>query len=124
MKIRIKGNSVRIRLSRTETEKLATDGYLEEKTNFANGTLTYALQSRQDIDNLDAGFADGTITMYVPTAIATAWAGNNTVGYNNTLPLPDGNSLFLLLEKDFKCVDSDVTEDQSDNYDNPLLSCK
>lgn len=124
MKIRIKGNSVRIRLSRPETEKLAATGHLEEKTTFANGTLTYALSSRQDIDNLDAGFAGSTITMYVPTAIATIWAGNNTVGYSNTLPLPDGNSLFLLLEKDFKCIDSDVTEDQSDNYDNPLLSCK
>lgn len=124
MKIRIKGNSVRIRLSRPETDQLATSGYLEEKTSFATGTLTYALQSKDGIDNLDAGFTNNTITLYVPATIATAWAGNNTVGYSHTLSLPDGNSLFLLLEKDFKCIDSDVTEDQSDNFDNPMLSCK
>lgn len=124
MKIRIKGNSVRIRLSRTETNTLAAEGYLEDTTTFINGTFTYALQSREGIDALDADMSNNTITMYVPTAIVTAWAGNDTVGYSNTLPLPDGGSLFLLLEKDFKCIDADVTEDQSDNYDNPMLSCK
>ena len=123
MKIRIKGNSVRIRLSRTETDKLATEGYLAETTSFVNGTFGYALQSKEGITDLDAGFADNTITVYVPAAIAAVWAGNEVVGHSNTIALPDGGSLYLLLEKDFKCIDADVSEDQSDNYDNPLISC-
>jgi hypothetical protein len=123
MKIRIKGNSVRIRLSRTETGLLATEGNLQEQTMFMNGTFTYALQSKMGISELDAGFANNTITVYVPQAIAAEWADNQTVGYSNTIALPDGNSLFVLVEKDFKCIDGDVSEDQSDNYENPLQTC-
>lgn len=123
MKIRIKGNSVRIRVSRSEVDKLALGNALRETTTFPNGVFSYVLQSRDGITELDAAYANDTMTMYIPAVYAAAWAGNDTVGYSNTLPLPDGSSLFLLLEKDFKCIDADVTEDQSDNFENPLLSC-
>ncbi|GAA4461600.1 hypothetical protein GCM10023093_06520 [Nemorincola caseinilytica] len=124
MKIRIKGNSVRIRVTRPEAEKLAAGESLQETTMFPNGTFTYALQSKTGITGLEAGFAAGTMTMYMPAPLAAVWAGNDTVGYSNSLPLPGGGSLFLLLEKDFKCIDAEVTEDQSDNYENPLISCE
>ncbi len=123
MKIRIKGNSVRIRLSRSEVDQLAATGYIEERTEFADGVFLYTLQSKNGIDNLDAGFSNGNMAIYVPAAICTEWAKNETVGYSNNIALPTGNSLFLLLEKDFKCIDADVTEDQSDNFENPSKSC-
>ena len=36
MKLRIKGNSLRLRLSKTEVEKLAVAKYLEERTLFGS----------------------------------------------------------------------------------------
>jgi hypothetical protein len=122
MKIRIKGNSIRIRLSRPEVDQFAIDGYLQEKTEFGNTSFTYALQS-EDIPNLTAGFAEDTITVYVPLSIQQEWAGNNTVGYQNNMDIGNNKTLFLLLEKDFKCIDAPPHEDQSDNFDNPHIVC-
>ena len=124
MKIRIKGNSIRLRLTRSEVDLLATDGYLEERTEFTDSVFKYTLQSKPGIDNLDADFRDGTIAMYVPSETCAEWAKNETIGYSNSITLPNGNTLFLLLEKDFKCIDSSMNEDQSDNFENPTHSCE
>jgi hypothetical protein len=55
----------------------------------------------------------------MPEELATEWTTTEWVGYDNHMPLPNGESLFLMVEKDFKCLDG-TTEDQSDMYDNPL----
>jgi len=123
MKIRIKGNSVRVRLSRSEVDSFGKEGYLEEKTEFANNVFVYALQAKEGIDALEAGFAANTMTMYVPAGLPPQWAANETVGYSNNMDTGEGRQLFLLLEKDFKCIDAAVNEDQSDNFDNPSQHC-
>ena len=123
MKIRIKGNSVRVRLTRSEVDEFGAGGYLEEKTEFGNNSFTYVLQSKQGIKDLEAGFADGKMTMYVPANIPAAWAANETVGYENNMDIGAGKRLFLLLEKDFKCIDAPPHEDQSDNFENPHKVC-
>ena len=124
MKIRIKGNSIRIRLSRTEVDTLGREGYLEELTEFGgNVVFRYALQSKQDIVSLSAGFEGNTMSMFVPADMVAEWVSTEKVGYSHHMDIGEGKQLFLLLEKDFKCIDSSVDEDQSDNYDNPLHVC-
>ena len=123
MKLRIKGNSVRIRLSRTEVDQFCAEGYLEEKTEFGNNSFLYALQSVDGIPALTADISDGKITMYVPANIRPVWANSETVGYENNMDLGDDSKLYLLLEKDFKCIDAPPNEDQSDNYENPHKEC-
>ncbi len=123
MKIRIKGNSLRIRISKTEVENLCKNSRIEEKTDFGNNTFSYILQSSAENENLDAGFLNGVVTMHVPDALLKGWESNETVGFSHNKPLPGGEHLFLLLEKDFKCIDNTMMEDQSDNFDNPLHTC-
>ena len=123
MKIRIKGNSLRIRLSRSEVDQFAETGYLEETTEFGNNAFIYALQSREGIPALEADYEEGKMTMYVPAPIPAVWAKNETVGYENNMDIGDGRHLFLLLEKDFKCIDAPAHEDQSDNFENPHKVC-
>jgi hypothetical protein len=113
MKIRIKGNSLRYRLTKTDVENFDRDGYLEEVTSFGPKVFKYALL-RSMTEVLTASFDDNTITMYMPAAMALNWATSDRVGYEN-----NSNELYLLIEKDFKCLDN-VAEDQSDNYPNPL----
>lgn len=122
MKLRIKGNSLRIRLSRTEVSKLCNSGYLEEETNFPNHKLVYALQTVNEGNTLTAVFNDNKITMQVPQLMINGWDENDVVGYSANMDLTDRNSLYLLLEKDFVCLD-ETTEDQSDNYLNPNKTC-
>jgi hypothetical protein len=123
MKIRIKGNSVRFRLSKTELDVFAKEGYVEDKTEFPNGTFCYAIQKLFDGKNLDASFTAQKLTMFVPHQMMLEWAGTDKVGFDYSLPIGDGKTLFLLIEKDFKCIDGEETEDQSDYFDNPVKSC-
>jgi hypothetical protein len=122
MKIRIKGNSIRMRLSKTEVDRFGTDGYVEERTDIGNNTFIYAVR-KSDGDALSASFIGVKITMLVPAHIITEWVTTEKVGYSNTIDFGNGKQLSLLLEKDFQCIDAAVTEDQSDNYENPSLAC-
>lgn len=113
MKIRIKGNSIRYRLTKKDVEKFSNQGYVEELVDFGNQTLTYALQ-RNNQNNLLATFGKNKITLFMPEAMANEWCLTDKVGFEGLY-----NGLSLLIEKDFKCLDN-VAEDQSDNYPNPL----
>jgi hypothetical protein len=114
MKIRIKGNSLRYRLTRSEVERFAAEGYIKEETNFGTTKLTYVLQ-KSFTGNLQAHFENNSITLSMPDYLVDEWANTERVGFENA----DGN-LYLLIEKDFMCLDN-VAEDQSDNYPNPLM---
>ena len=118
MKIRIKGNSVRYRLTKTEVEIFCSTGYFTEQTKFKNSIFSYALKAKENIAELDADFTNGTITLFFPLSEKDSWADSPKVGFQNTITLDDGEELFLLLEKDFACLDETI-EDQSDNYPNP-----
>ncbi len=120
MKVRIKGNFIRYRLSKSEVELLSTVGVIREETHFPNNQLfSYSLQSKEGIENLASEFKNGHITIYIPKELSDVWVNNNKVGYRNTVKVDDNNILVLLIEKDFQCLD-ETLEDQSDNYPNPI----
>jgi hypothetical protein len=122
MKIRIQRNSVRFRLSKTDIEKLSSEGYLEEVTPFGNTDFIYAVKKTTADSTLSAAFENGKILLHIPEKFTEGWAENNVVGHSGEMSLTNGESLKLLIEKDFKCLDN-VTEDQSDNYENPAKTC-
>lgn len=113
MKIRIKGNSLRYRLTRTDVDTFTKSGYLEEQTNFGGDVLTYAIKS-SDANELSASFKNNSITLLMPVPMVKEWGDTDRVGFEKRTP-----DFYLLVEKDFKCLDN-VEEDQSDNYPNPL----
>jgi hypothetical protein len=123
MKIRIKGDSIRIRLTRSEVAHFGKEGYLEESTDFGTVAFVYALQRIAEGDALSAAFDHGKITMYVPDAIAHEWTTTDKVGFENNMDTGHDKHLFLLIEKDFKCIDAPANEDQSDNFEHPTMSC-
>ncbi len=115
MKIRIKGNSLRYRLTKSDVERFINNGYIEEIIDFGGQALIYALQQNQ-LNNLSAIFECNKITLMMPAKMVDEWGLTDRVGFEY-----QDNSLFLLVEKDFKCLDN-VAEDQSDNYPNPLVT--
>lgn len=121
MKIRIKGNSIRLRLTKSEVERLAAVGHIEEQTKFAANSLVYILRAVEN-NELTADFSGNTITVSAPKAFLQSWPGNAVVGLDAKMQLPGTDSLYILIEKDFVCLDA-TTEDQSDNYENPNKSC-
>ncbi len=124
MKIRIRGNFVRYRLTQSEVLQLKNDGLVKEETCFGLGAdqvLTYVLESDPIVQHLSASFSNNTIRMALPLKEANNWYDSNQVGYEHEMEVMPGVLLKLLLEKDFACLD-DTDEDQSDNYPNPLQS--
>jgi hypothetical protein len=122
MKLRIKGNSIRLRLTQTEVANFAKNGYLEDHTEFGNTAFTYALANDANAQSLSAILEGVKITIQVPDAVAQNWISTNEVGFQHRQLLSNGKELFLLVEKDFVCLDN-TFEDQSDNYPNPNAHC-
>lgn len=117
MKIRIKGNSIRYRLVKSEVKQLAELGFVEERTEFSTTSFVYRLESKRDISHLEVRFVDHTLTMFIPESEAKQWPSSDLITYKNNF-----EKLSLLLEKDFVCLDH-TDEDQSDNYENPNKTC-
>lgn len=122
MKIRIKGNSLRIRLSKSEVAMFASEGTVEERTDFVSNSLVYAVKSTK-AETMSASFINGLVTMFVPENLLHDWAATNLVSLEYNMPINKNQHLYLLLEKDFQCIDAAETEDQSDYFENPLKSC-
>ena len=122
MKLRIKGNSIRIRLSKTEVDELVSGTTLSDATNFSNSRFGYEVRRISDGDSLTASYENNLITLFVPGKLLADWPTNSVVGFESMMPLQNSGHLHLLLEKDFKCVDNTV-EDQSDFFDNPAKTC-
>lgn len=123
MKIRIRGNSIRYRLSKSEVDTFAKTGLLEETTEFLQNQLQYKIVCITGVDELTADFANGCITLFVPEQKLNDWVNTSLVAMQADMPLPNGMHLSILLEKDFKCIDAGPMEDQSDFFENPAKAC-
>ena len=122
MKIRIKGNSIRFRLTKTEVDNFAANGILEERTEFGNNHLLYRLKKSSEFQTPIAKFIANEITLLIPSAIADEWTTTDLIGFEHKMDIGNDNKLFLLVEKDFVCLDN-TFEDQSDNFPNPNAIC-
>ena len=123
MKVRIKGNSIRYRLTQTEIANFGKNAVLEEKTEFLNGpSFYYRLEMKAGIENIEAFFSGNRICIFVPEKIGREWTTTDVVGFDHKMNIGEGKELFLLIEKDFVCIDHSF-EDQSDNYPNPNKAC-
>ena len=120
MKIRIRGNSIRFRLTRSEVQELCKKGSIEEKTEFNESPFSYCVRASNDFEDLHATFLEGTITLIIPNTLLLDWDTNDQVGFYHVQILDNGQELMLTLEKDFVCMDQTI-EDQSDNYPNPKM---
>ncbi len=119
MKVRIKGNSIRLRVSQSEVTYFGQHGKLEEATRFTNRSFVYRLITSDTYNALSAEFADNVITVFMPSSFVQEFVHTQRVGYDGEMETGGGSKLYILVEKDFKCLDN-TNEDQSDNFPNPL----
>jgi hypothetical protein len=115
MKLRIQGNSLRLRLTRSEVARLQEHGVVEEIAQFkADGSLTYRVQRRAATDAVQADLHNGAITVHIPAGAFESWAGSEEVG----LYAQDG-PLRIAIEKDFRCLTHPREEEARDAYPHP-----
>lgn len=119
MKIRIRGNSVRYRLTKSEVHQLCDTGSIQDRTQFSSADFIYAVKI-SNVNELKIDFVQNGITLYISSTMLGDWANNENVGFYHSLRTVTGKMLDLSLEKDFTCLEN-RDEDQTDNYPNPKL---
>jgi hypothetical protein len=121
MKLRIKGNSLRLRVSRSEVERLLAGDCLEETVHFApetNAKFTYALHQGPSLRRPTVQYTENRVVILIPADRVNAWGATDQVGIAEDVSLGDLGSLALLIEKDFACLDRSQ-EDNEDTFPNP-----
>ena len=117
MKLRIKGNSIRLRLTQSEVDSLAASGFVRESVSFGEKTFEYEIRSDIDGDALTADLVGTTIVVSVPASRVQGWAATDSVS------IEQEGTPYLLIEKDFACLSERPREDDSDAFPNPRQKC-
>lgn len=119
MKLRIKGPTLRLRLTQGEMRALQEAGEVEDEVPFAPGvSLVYRLKRDAFGREITASFRDGVVEVLIPEGKAREWCLTSLVTLAHEQSLPQG-SLRITLEKDFACLAPREGEDESDNFPHP-----
>lgn len=121
MKLRIKGNSLRLRVSRSELARFLAGDRIEETMYFNRSTgarLTYALESPPAVTQVGVRYVAHEITVLLPEAQMRAWSGESQVGVYASIDIGNAETLEVAIEKDFACLDGS-DEENLDTFANP-----
>jgi len=119
MKLRIHANSLRLRLSRSDVERLQQTGICTESLRFGSGSqLDYSLEVSAQIKVAVASYSDNCIRVLLPLDIAAPWAASSEVSL--AITPSNGDAPSVLIEKDFQCLHHDQENStRSDTFPNP-----
>jgi hypothetical protein len=121
MKLRIKGNSIRWRLTQTEVENVDAGQVVQEIVPFGKGqpSFRYVLYANPETDKILATYVDHTLRIGIPPKQVKQWANTDQVGLEENIVWEDGTTLHVLVEKDFQCLHKRSVEDEEENFPNP-----
>ncbi len=120
MKLRIRDNSVRLRLTRSEVDTLRDEGIVTARTAFPGGRdFQYEVESSPASVNPGAFLSDSKVTVRLPESAVRAWANSEQVSITGEQQHNNGERLDILVEKDFACLAPREGEDESDMYPHP-----
>ena len=123
MKLRIKDNSIRLRLTRSEVDELRDRGAVASTTGFPGGReLRYLVESSPASVSPAAFFSNNAVTIRLPESTVNTWATTEQVSMAGEQLLDDGGRLEILVEKDFACLTEREGEDESDMFPHPEAS--
>lgn len=114
MKLRIRDNSVGLRLTRDEVETLRKQGVVSARTGFPGGReLRYELESSPASVAPAAFFSDNVLTVRLPETAVLAWATTDQSTIEGEQVLVDGEKLAIVVAKDSADCARDKTAGRS-----------
>jgi len=121
LKLRVRDNSIRLRLTQTEVEQLRQDRLVRGRVPFAGSShFDYVLESSPAGSAAQATFSDGVLTVSIAESRVMRWSNSADVSIASEQSLDDGNHLSILVEKDFTCLAPREGEDETDMYPHPM----
>lgn len=120
MKLRIRGNTVRIRVSQSEMNEISNAGLVQDCADFGPGSrLSYRVEVVPE-GPVSASYAADRINVRLPQDAVDRWQSPEEVAIEGEQPLDDGKRLKILVEKDFACLAPRTDEeDEADLFPNP-----
>lgn len=116
MKLRCTENSIRIRIRKSELDQLTKTKRVAEKIRFGNQiALTFALTINDSAQQVAATLLHNNLVVSLPSKEADQWINSNQVGIEVNNSIDTDQSLHILIEKDFPCLDREE-EDKSDTF--------
>ena len=122
MKLRIKGNTLRLRLRRSEIDRLAHSGVVSDEIRFGVDTgqaLKFSVASSDGVDGVTTQFSDNQILILIPESDAIDWTTTDRVGIEATQDVGGNTVLSILIEKDFECLTRPDDPENADSFPNP-----
>ncbi len=120
MKLRLRGDTIRLRLTRSEVDAIGAGRSVSETLHLPDGSeLKYTLTA--GVSNSVQMLRESTqveIVVGIVSSQAHSWATSEQVGYSGEKPLQIG-TVSVLIEKDFTCITPRVGEEESDTFPNP-----
>ncbi len=126
MKLRIKGNSMRLRISRSEVTRLLEGDPIEEVIHFsraADAKLGYSLRRDPSVTAPTVHYTHCGVEVLLPVDRANTWGHSDQVAIAEDISLGELGAHALLIEKDFACLDRSE-EDNHDTFPNPNVSAR
>ncbi len=119
MKLRIRDNSIRLRLTKSEIQSLQDVGRVAAKTDFPAGdAFEYILRLDERCESSTATLSARSIEIVLPDIAARDWAASDEVSFRGEQAV-EGGDLTLLVEKDFACLSPRDDEEESDMFEHP-----
>ena len=118
MKLRIRGNSIRLRLLRNEVAALEEEGSVTERCVFGPDSALRFTIKVSDVNELSSAFEENEVKVEVPRSLAKEWFETELVGFDSKIPNGEDN-LSILVEKDFVCLTRTDDPDNDNAYPNP-----
>lgn len=120
MKLRINHNSLRLRLSRTDVERLVQTGAVEEATLLGGAIpFIYRLLVDPHAREIRTGRHTHGIFVRLPEDVALMWSSSDQIGITAAERHPGGRETAVLIEKDFRCLRPRQGEGDEDAFANP-----
>lgn len=121
MKLRLRGNSVRLRLTQAEVKALEHDLSAEGAVIFGPAgqpRLVYRVEAsavERPAVSMSVSGLETLVKITLPHPQVAVWANGSEVGIYFEEPW----GLKVAIEKDFRCLNEKRDEDESDNFDHP-----
>jgi hypothetical protein len=120
MKLRIRGDSLRLRLTRSEVSELMAGKAVIERMRLGPGAVfEYRLATDAGTAAPRADLDKGALVVRLPVQTASDWANSETVGIEARQANGADQGLLILVEKDFPCLAPRPHEDDSDAFARP-----
>lgn len=121
MKLRIKGNSLRLRLTRSELDRLVNDGRIEETLWLGadpHSRLVYALEQDAHVEKVMVRYSSNELAVILSSEEVLQWKTAEQIGIYAAISLGPRGTLEVAVEKDFACL-SRSGDDNADAFPNP-----